>query len=84
MAEKLETCALALQSMRFDMMRLSRADAGSTRLHSAVLAFGAEFAPEVKNWVDVKLGEGRDDLLAAWLEVLSGRVDPRVGHVVAL
>ncbi|MFJ8958165.1 hypothetical protein ACIRG5_02195 [Lentzea sp. NPDC102401] len=32
---------------RFDMVRLSRAAAGSARLHSAVLAFGAEFAPEV-------------------------------------
>jgi uncharacterized protein DUF2855 len=44
----------------------------------------AEFAPAVENWVDVVAGRGRDDLLAAWLEVLSGRVDPRVGHVIAL
>jgi hypothetical protein len=44
----------------------------------------AEFAPRVSHWVDVKVGRGRDDLLTAWLEVLAGRVDPRVGHVVAL
>jgi hypothetical protein len=37
-----------------------------------------------REWVDVTVGEGRIALLTAWLEVLAGRVDPRVGHVIAL
>lgn len=43
-----------------------------------------EFVAAVRDWVDVRVGDGRDELLDAWVEVLSGRVDPRVGHVVAL
>lgn len=67
-----------------DQIRKRRKDWGRGGIEERYGAVWTEFAPEVKNWVDVKLGKGRDDLLAAWLEVLSGRVDPRVGHVVAL
>lgn len=42
------------------------------------------FVPVVKDWVDVKVGRGRDALRSAWLEVLSGKSDPRVGNVIDL
>jgi hypothetical protein len=67
-----------------DQIRKRRAEWGPGGIEKRYGAAWAEFAPAVRNWVDVTIGEGRDDLLAAWLEVLSGRVDPRVGHVIAL
>lgn len=67
-----------------DQIRKRRKDWGPGGIENRYGAAWTEFAPAVENWVDVKVGNGRDDLLRAWLEVLSGRVDPRVGHVVAL
>ena len=67
-----------------DQIRKRRADWGPGGIEERYGAAWARFAPTVANWVDVKVGEGRDDLVAVWLEVLGGRVDPRVGHVVSL
>ena len=67
-----------------DQIRKRRADWGPGGIEERYGAAWARFAPTVQNWVDVKVGEGRDDLLAVWLEVLGGRVDPRVGHVISL
>ena len=36
------------------------------------------------HWVDVDVGNGPAALRTKWLEVLSGKADPRVGHVVQL
>ena len=44
----------------------------------------ASFVPKVEQWVDVTVGHGPEALQAAWLEVLSGRSDPRTGHVLQL
>lgn len=43
-----------------------------------------DFAPVVRNWVDVREGHGPEGLRSAWLEVLSGESDPKTGHVIAL
>ena len=42
------------------------------------------FAPVVEGWVDVVEHQGAEGLEAAWQEVLSGKADPRSGHVVQL
>jgi hypothetical protein len=42
------------------------------------------FAPVAEQWVDVVLSHGPDALEQVWHEVLSGRADPRAGHVVTL
>jgi hypothetical protein len=67
-----------------DQIRKRREDWGPRGIDRRLGATWAEFASAVKKWVDVTVGDGRDALLAAWLEVLAGRVDPRVGHVIAL
>ena len=45
---------------------------------------GGRFAPVVEHWVDVVVGHGPEALERVWHEVLSGRADPRSGHVLAL
>jgi hypothetical protein len=67
-----------------DQIRKRREDWGPGGIDRRLGATWADFASAVKKWVDVTVGDGRDALLAAWLEVLAGRVDPRVGHVIAL
>ena len=67
-----------------DQIKKRREDWGPKGIDQNYGAVWAEFAPAVENWVDVNVGTGRDDLLSTWLEVLSGQVDPRIGHVIAL
>lgn len=67
-----------------DQIRKRRADWGPKGIDQNYGAAWAQFAPAVENWVDVKIGTGRDDLLSTWLEILSGQVDPREGSVIAL
>ena len=67
-----------------DQLKKRRADWGPGGIERNYGAVWSAFAPEVKNWVDVTVDKGRDGLLAAWNEVLEGRVDPRVGHVIQL
>lgn len=43
-----------------------------------------EFIPVVDDWVEMKESHGRNGLRAAWLEAVSGRTDPKVGHVIQL
>ena len=43
-----------------------------------------EFVPQVQKWVDVTHEEGPEGLERAWLEVLSGKIDPKRGHVINL
>jgi hypothetical protein len=44
----------------------------------------SEFVPQVQKWVDVSHDEGPEGLERAWLEVLSGKIDPKRGHVINL
>jgi len=67
-----------------DQIRKRREEWGPNGIGEHYRAAWTEFVPAVKDWVDIRVGKGRDDLLTAWLEVLGGRVDPRVGHVIAL
>ena len=67
-----------------DQIRKRRKDWGPGGIEQRYGVAWNEFAPAVENWVDVKVGRGRDDLLRVWLEVLAGDLDPRVGHVVGL
>lgn len=41
-----------------------------------------DFVPKVETWVDVRVGKGPEALESAWLEVLSGKSDPRTGHII--
>jgi uncharacterized protein DUF2855 len=67
-----------------NQIRKRREEWGPGGIDERYGAAWAEFAPAVRNWVDVTVSKGRDGLLAAWQEVLSGRADPRSGLVVAL
>lgn len=67
-----------------DQIRKRREDWGREGIAKRYGAAWREFAPVVKDWVDVTVSEGRQGLRDAWLEVLTGRSDPQVGHVVQL
>lgn len=67
-----------------DQIRKRRADWGPGGIEERYGAVWERFAPTVSNCVDVRVGKGPDDLVAAWLEVLGGRGDPRVGHVISV
>lgn len=67
-----------------DQMSKRRADWGPGGIEKNYGAAWRAFAPAVKEWVDVTESNGPTGLREAWLEVLSGRSKPRVGHVVAL
>jgi uncharacterized protein DUF2855 len=42
------------------------------------------FLPSVEDWMKVVHGHGPEDLEAVYREVLEGKVDPEVGHMVSL
>ena len=67
-----------------DQIRKRRADWGPGEIEKRHAESWREFAPVVEEWVDVEVSEGPEGLKAAWLEVLSGRSDPRTGNVVTL
>lgn len=61
-----------------------RTDWGRGEVEKRYAQTWSRFAPKVAGWVDVEESSGPEGLRTAWLEVLSGRVDPRTGHVIAL
>jgi hypothetical protein len=67
-----------------DQIRKRRADWGKGGIEKRYGVSWRLFAPKVENWVDVRVGRGAEDLRAAWLDVLSGKGDPRAGHVIQL
>lgn len=67
-----------------DQIRKRRGDWGPGGIDERYGRAWREFAPAVKDWVDISVGIGREGLEAAWLDVLSGRAHPRVGQVIAL
>jgi hypothetical protein len=67
-----------------DQMRKRRQDWGPGGIEKRHAEAWHEFVPTLEGWVDVVRSEGPEGLRAAWLEVLSGQSDPKVGHVIAL
>jgi hypothetical protein len=67
-----------------DQMRKRTGEWGREVVDERFAEAWLRFAPVVAGWVDVTTHEGRAALRDVWLEVLSGRTSPRVGHVVAL
>jgi hypothetical protein len=67
-----------------DQMRKRIGDWGREGLDQRFADAWRTFAPVVAEWVDVVEAHGPDGLERVWQEVLSGRADPRSGHVVTL
>jgi Protein of unknown function (DUF2855) len=67
-----------------DQIKKRREDWGRGGVEKGHAIAWREFAPVVQGWVDITVGESAEGLRAAWLEVLSGKTDPRVGHVISL
>ena len=67
-----------------DQMRKRTGEWGRELLDQRFAEAWLRFAPTVSGWVDVAAHSGPDELREVWLEVLSGRSLPRVGHVVSL
>ncbi|WP_433295556.1 DUF2855 family protein [Actinoplanes sp. CA-030573] len=65
-------------------MRKRRQDWGREELDRRFAAAWDRFAGRVSGWLDVEAGDGPEGLRGAWLDVLAGRVPPRVGRVVQL
>jgi len=65
-------------------MRKRTVDWGREGLDQRFSTAWERFVGVVRGWVDVRVGDGPEALRAAWLDVLAGRVPPRVGHVVQL
>ena len=66
-----------------DQMRKRTGDWGRAVLDQHFAEAWHRFAPTVEGWVDV-VHDGPEALRDVWLEVLSGKSSPRVGHVVSL
>ena len=67
-----------------DRMATRTADWGREGFDRRFGAAWRGFAPAVADWVDVTVSSGPGALRDVWLEVLTGRSDPRTGHVVQL
>ena len=67
-----------------DQIRKRRQDWGPGGIEVRYAKAWNAFAPEAEKWVDVKVGHGSEALVEVWTEVLGGRVDPRIGHVISL
>jgi hypothetical protein len=67
-----------------DQMRKRIGDWGREELDRRFAEAWHSFAPVVETWVDVVVGRGPEALERVWHEVLSGRSDPRTGHVLTL
>jgi NADPH:quinone reductase-like Zn-dependent oxidoreductase len=67
-----------------NQMRKRTGDWGRPVLDQKFADAWLRFAPTAEKWVDVVPHEGPEALREVWLEVLSGKTSPRVGHVIAL
>lgn len=61
-----------------------REDWGPGGIANAYAQVWSVFVPQVQQWVDVIHDEGPKGLESAWLEVLSGKTDPKKAHVIDL
>jgi hypothetical protein len=67
-----------------DQIAKRKEDWGPGQIEKRYGVVWRSFVPAVEKWVDVIESKGPEGLRAAWLEVLAGRPDPRMGHVVTL
>ena len=67
-----------------DRMTTRTADWGREGLDERFGDAWRRFAPVAEQLVDVRVSTGPEALRDVWLEVLSGRSDPRTGHVLQL
>ena len=67
-----------------DRMTTRTADWGREGLDQRFGDAWRRFAPVAEGLVDVRVSQGAEALRDVWLEVLSGRSDPRTGHVLQL
>jgi hypothetical protein len=67
-----------------DRLQQRTADWGRTGFDERFAQAWSSFVPVVEGWVDVTTHSGPQALEATYLEVLSGRSDPRTGHVLRL
>ena len=65
-------------------MRRRSADWGSEELDRRVADAWRPFVEWSTGWLEIMRGEGPDAVQAAYLELLEGRTDPSVGHVLSL
>ncbi|MEI8084111.1 MAG: DUF2855 family protein [Actinomycetes bacterium] len=65
-----------------DQIRKRTRDWGRDGLDARFAAAWNVFAPKAREWVEVVVGHGPDQLRDAWLEVLGGSSPPRTGHVL--
>ena len=61
-----------------------RGEWGPGELDKRYAEVWAAFTPKLKGWVEIEESKGPEGLRAAWLGALSGGLDPRIGHVIAL
>jgi hypothetical protein len=54
------------------------------RMHAAWVAFLATASNPAKPWITVQEHKGRDAVAAAYAQVLAGKGDPRVGHMLSV
>ncbi len=67
-----------------DRIRKRGEDWGTAELDKRVAASWHPFAEWAGGWLEVRRGEGREDLEATYLEVLDGKVGPEVGPIISL
>jgi hypothetical protein len=67
-----------------DQMRKRIGEWGREALDRRFAEAWRSFAPVAERWVDVVVSHGPAALEQVWQEILSGRADPRAGHVVTL
>ncbi|MFF5076255.1 DUF2855 family protein [Actinoplanes sp. NPDC000266] len=63
-------------------MRKRRQDWGRDGLDQRFADAWRRFADVVGAWLEVRAGDGRDDLQSFWLDVYHGRTPPRAGHII--
>ena len=67
-----------------DQIRKRGADWGTAKLDAKVTEAWAPFAEWSGGWLQVERISGEDEIKRVYLELLEGKVDPKVGHVVEL
>ena len=67
-----------------DHVRRRSADWGREELDSRVANAWRPFVEWAAGWLGIERGEGPEAVEAAYLELLDGRTDPSVGHVLSL
>jgi len=60
------------------------ADWGREEMERRLLAAWTDYSSWTDDWMTIVRHEGADALAALWAEMLPGRVDPSIGHVVSV